>query len=223
MKRRIFPLVILLICSCQSLPIIQPFDKFSDVKELKMCSIFFPKGKWQFIHSIEATMPDKKNAFIMGITNISSSTREIRIVMMTIEGLVLFDAEYKGEIKINKGISPFDSYNFAKGIIEDVKLIFLLPEGRIDQAGYLKDGSHVCRYKDDEGIFVDINYKQGSAWEIIKYNKYDKITRYVKTISDIDKKSKHYSLIPQKIEMKAYGKHKYSLTLDLVKSEQLSD
>ncbi|MCJ7772673.1 MAG: hypothetical protein MUP22_06020 [Desulfobacterales bacterium] len=223
MKRRMFPLIILLVCSCQSLPMIQPFDKSSDEKEQEMCSIFFPKGKWQFIHSIEATMPDKKNAFIMGITNISSSTREIRIVMMTIEGLVLFDAEYKGEIKINKGISPFDSYNFANGIIEDVKLIFLLPEGRIDQAGYLKDGSHVCRYKDDEGLIVDINYKQDSTWEILKYNHYNKITRLVKTDSIIEKQGKQKSVIPQKIEMNAYGNHKYLLILDLIKAKLLSD
>jgi hypothetical protein len=223
MQRIIFLMIGLLFCSCKSLPIIQPFDKPLDVKDKKLCSMPFVEGKWQFIHSIEATMPNRKKAFLIGITNISSTDKKISTVMMTIEGLVLFEAQYDTQIKINKGVPPFDSKEFAMGIIEDVKLMFFRPEGKIEQIGYLKDGSRVCRYRDESRFFTDINIDLKKTWEIRKYNNYRRMTRLVNADTINVEKSNRKSEIPQKIELFAYGKHKYSLVLNLIEAKQLPE
>jgi len=44
---------------------------------------------------------------------------------------VLFEAEAGlGKLKVNRALPPFDSEDFAKNMIEDIKLIFFTPEGK---------------------------------------------------------------------------------------------
>lgn len=157
----------------------------------------------------------------MGITNISSETREIKVVIITIEGLVLFDAEYNGEVKIHKSISPFDSKEFANGLMDDIRLIFYKPEGRLDHIGYYTNGLRVCRYKDDEGFVVDINFNKGGSLEIRKYNKYNRLIRLVTIASINGKQRKNKAAIHQKIELIGYGRQKYTLMLDLIEAKRL--
>ncbi|MBW1641354.1 MAG: hypothetical protein JRJ76_00805 [Deltaproteobacteria bacterium] len=223
MKYKIFVLIILFTCSCKSMPAIQSFNQTSDKFDQKLCSHLFSEGKWQFIHSIESTMPNQKKTFILGITNISSRDKKIRVLMMTIEGLVLFDAEYDQELKINKSIPPFDSNEFASGLIGDIKLIFIKPDGEIVQSGYLKDGSRICRYRDNKGFVIDTNFNQDNTWAIRKYTRNNRLIRMVQTVSILEKQSKHKTFLPQKIELIAYGKHKYSLRMDLIEAKQISD
>jgi len=223
MKYKFVLLIIIFLCSCKSLPIIQPLDAVSAAHDKKSCSNLFPEGNWQFIHSIEATMPNKKKAFIIGITDISSASRKLDVVMMTIEGLVLFNAEYDHELKIKKAISPFDSKEFASGLVEDIKLIFFKPVGTIEKTGYLKDGSRVWRYRDEKGFVIDVEFKKENTCEIRKYNNYHKIIRLVKTSSIFKKEFKSKDGISQTIELIATGKSKYSLILDLIGSKKLKD
>jgi len=223
MKHRIFVLIILFTCSCQSLPAIQSFNQTSDKFDQKLCSHPFPEGTWQFIHSIEAAMPNQKKAFILGITNISSRDKKIRVLMMTIEGLVLFDAICDQELKINKSVPPFDSKEFASGLIEDIKLIFIKPNGEIAQSGYINDGSRVCRYRNNEAHIVDLYLNRDNTWVIKKYTSNNRLIRIVKTVSILKKQREQKSFIPQKIELIAYGKHTYSLRMDLIEAKQISD
>lgn len=217
MRFRILFLAIIFICSCSHLPEIQPVGKPSCKFDQKICSTPFLKGKWQFIHSIQATLPNRKNAFIMGVTNISERTRTINVVMMTVEGLVLFDAQYNGKITINKSIPPFNSTKFANGLMEDIRLIFFKPDGVLQHNGCFNDGYRVCRYQNKAGDNTDIIVKKDNTWTIKKYNKYNRLKRFVK-VDSIYKKTR----IPQKIEFTGYGSRPYSLTLDLIEAKQLA-
>jgi hypothetical protein len=221
MKRHLFLLIILSLCSCKSLPVIQPFDTSSNQFNRQLCSDLFPKGKWQFIHSIEATMPNNKKAFVLGVTRIDSRENKVSVIMMTIEGLVLLDAQYNQELRINKAIPPFDSNEFASGLIEDVRLIFFKPDGRMIQSGYLKGASCVCRYIDNEEYIVDLYLNQNKTWEIKKYNTYNKLIRRVKAFSILEKQGKLDTRIPQRIELFAEGDHAYSLQMDLIEAKQI--
>lgn len=216
MRFRILFLSIVFICSCSHLPEIQPTGKPSCTFDPKICATPFMKGKWQMIHSIQATLPNKKNAFIMGVTNVSERSRTIHVVMMTIEGLVLFDAQYDGKITINKSIPPFDSAQFAKGLMEDIKLIFCKPEGVIQNLGCSNNGSRVCRYSDETGEIVDIIVNSDNTWAIKKYNKYNRLKRFVQ-VDSIHKKTG----VPGKIELKGFGSRQYFLTLDLIEKKYL--
>ncbi len=220
MKRILCVLSVFLFSSCKSLPLIQPYPT-SDNLHPKICAIPYLQGKWQFIHSIEATTPSQNKAFVMGITDISSHSRSISVVMMTLEGLVLFDAEFDKDLTIRKGIPPFDSAEFAMALIEDIQLIFLLPSGRVEQTGYVNDSSKICRYRDDQGFAVDVTIHPDNTWTIRKYDQGNRLIRMVNMVST--QHDRHQNLIPQTIELMAYGYHRYSLMLNLVKANQGND
>ena len=219
MKQIILIFTALIFCSCKSLPSIQPFYK-EGIKQ-KQCFSPFPEGSWQFIHSIEAKMTNRKTAFITGVTNINSRTGKINTVMMTIEGLVLFDAEYDKQIRIHKSISPFDTMNFAAGLMKDVKLIFFHPQGELLAKGYTENGFPICRYHSELGI-VDIVLREDDTWEIREYDPYSRLIRCVKADSLNRQQANSYD-IPEKITLVSYGKHEYILILSLIKAKQLTD
>ena len=98
---------------------------------------------------------------------------------MSIEGLVLFDGIYEGEVVINRGIRPFDSKEFAKGLMNDIRMVFFPPVGKLSGTGILSNGSHVCRYINDTTTIVDVITDPNHNWEIRQYRNGD-LSRSVK-------------------------------------------
>ncbi len=54
--------------------------------------IFFPKGRWQFVHSIDFTMGDGAGATVVGV--ITLNEKDIECALFTLEGLTLFEAVF---------------------------------------------------------------------------------------------------------------------------------
>ena len=98
----LFLLGMLLLTACAGMPRINAVDTARASKALKACENAFPDGKWQFAHVIEANLPGGREAQLIGVTEMSSKPERIHAVMMTIEGLVLFDALEDGKLTINR-------------------------------------------------------------------------------------------------------------------------
>ena len=185
------------------------------------CGLPFPKGNWQFIHSIEATMPGGRNASVIGIMDISSDLETIHCIIVSIEGLVLFDGVYKGEVVINRGIQPFDSREFAKGLMNDIRMVFFRPVGKLTGTGVLSNGSHVCRYRNDAMTIVDVIIDPNHGWEIRQYrngNLNRSVKAYLKERA-IDGVRKAF---PGRIELSVNEDPGYALTLRLIRAEPLN-
>lgn len=226
--------------SCSSIPKIKPFDALQEKNIQNQCPGFipgfFPEKPRQFVHSIQASMPGGKKAFMMGITRIFPGKRTIHCIMMTIEGLVLFDAVFDKEIKINRGVSPFDSLNFAKGLMDDIRFIFFKPAMFL-KAGVLENSAGVCRYKDGLDRIVDIigsaalcggNLHDGNikssepphraalAYTMHQYKK-NKLARTLKAYYN-NPQNRNF---PDELELTAHKFPGYSLKLNLVESTRI--
>ena len=155
-------LLCLLLCigciliSCSSLPGLQAVEHSDRTELSQTCQRLFPNGKWQFVHSIEAVMPGGQRGLVMGVTVISSRNKSARCVLMTIEGLVVFDARYDQELVIHRAVAPFDQEGFAAGLISDIQLIFFMPQGPLVETGNDLNGASVCRYQNPDGGIVDL-------------------------------------------------------------------
>ncbi len=213
-------ITLMLTISCGSLPELEPgnLSIISDIHE--RCSIPFLDDKWQLIHSIEATMPDGKKGFVVGITVIAPQTGTIHCVIMTIEGLVVFDAQYDQKVVINRGIPPFDSVDFAKDLMNNIKLVFLEPDGQLIESGMLNNGSYVCRYRNNDGTIVDVIINQDNTWIIRQYNNRSCLTRTIRAYSR-RKPSVNQKMIPGRLELTSHGPAEHSLVLELIKAELL--
>jgi len=174
-------------------------------------------GKWRFVHSIEAVMPGGKRGTLIGICLISSETGTIHSVIMTIEGFVLFDARYDGELLVSRSIPPFDTPGFARGQMEDMKLIFFRPEGKPIRTGILENGSPACRYENSDGMTVDVIIRPDNSWEIRKYGRNAKLVRTVRAFRGQAADQKWVP--PERLELTAHGMMGYSLILKLMQAE----
>jgi hypothetical protein len=138
---------------------------------------------------------------------------------MTIEGLVLFDALSDHKTVIKRGISPFDSTAFAKGLMNDIKLVFFRPKGESTETGMLGKGSHVSRYGSDGNTTVDVITNPDFTWEIKQY-KNGRLARSVKAHIKRDMHSEDQYVVPDRLELTAHGVHAYALVLRLIRAER---
>ena len=208
-----------LVLSCSGLPQVVSQGDSADPQSVRECREPFPEGDWQLLHSIEATLPGGHKGFLMGLSVISSSNRTARCVIMTLEGFVVFDALYDKKISIQRAIAPFDSEVFARGLIEDINLIFFKPNGALKVSGLLKSGAAVCRYQNPDGRWVDIINRGVPDWEIRQYRPDNRLARTVKLMSA----GEPGKGIAEKIELKAHGSPGYELVMELVEAIPLDN
>lgn len=209
------------IIACSPLPKVLPVDGSALPELYQECRRPFPEGKWQLLHSIEATLPGGAKGWVMGVTIISSPGRTAHCVIMTIEGLVVLDAQYDRQLVVNRGVPPFDTDDFAEGLIKDIQLIFFPPEGPLTQAGIFKNGSSVCRHQNPDGQIVDVIARNDKGWELRQYGKDLRLSRTVRAFFDKNGGDSAQLGIPARLELTAHGSPGYALTMDLLEAVPL--
>ena len=206
----------LISCSALPLPSLQPTDRASRVELPQTCRQLFPNGKWQFVHSIEAVMPGGQRGLVMGVTIISSRNKSAHCVLMTIEGLVVFDARYDQQLVINRAVAPFDHEGFAAGLISDIQLIFFMPEGPLVETGNDPNGASVCRYRNPDGRIIDLVIDADHTRHIRQYNAQERLSRTVDAFFTKQEPEGDGPDFPDRLELKAHDVAGYTLIMDLV-------
>jgi hypothetical protein len=215
MTRIFMPILMtVLAVSCGGLPKISPVVSQNSSEISNKCHMIFPKKEWRFVHAIEADLPGGEKAFMMGITQIAPEQKTIHSILMTIEGLVLFDAVSAGTLTVNRAVPPFDSENFAKGLLADVRLMFLAPDGEPVQRGLTETGSWICRFQSLEET-TDVVVHQDNSWTIHQYHRH----RLRRVIHAHPKKGAEGGIMPETLSLTAAPE--YSLQLKLVEAEPL--
>lgn len=207
--------------ACSALPAIHPVDITSGTQLSRTCDNLFPNGKWQFVHSIETTMPGGQKGLLMGVIVISSRDKTVQCAIMTIEGIVVFDARHDQRLVIQRAVPPFDSENFAEGLIRDIQLIFFRPEGLLIETGNDKDGASICRYRKPDGRIVDLVIQSDRSWQIRQYNRNLRLNRTVTASFSKKNPAAEHPAIPDRLELTAHGVGGYNLMMDLVEAVPL--
>ena len=170
----------LLLCACASLQ--RPLPVISSGPEHReRCSLPFPVAPVRFISAIEAQLPDGKKMTLIGITVIDPGGRSVRAAIMTIEGLLLFDASTRNDvITLYRALPPFDGPEFRKALLRDVQFLLLTPAGEPQQYGRLDNGSSICRYGLAGGMTIDVIVHPDNSWELREYKNGSVATRIAK-------------------------------------------
>lgn len=210
-----------IVIACSALPRVHPVDKAAGTKLRRKCDNLFPNGKWQFVHSIETTMPGGQKGLVMGVSVISSRDKTAQCVIMTIEGIVLFDARYDQRLIIQRAVPPFDSEGFAEGLIKDIQLIFFAPKGPPVETGSDKDGASICRYHNSDGRIIDLVIHGDRSWQIRQYSRQLRLKRTVTAFFSQENPAKDQNAIPDRLELTAHGIAGYNLIMDLVEAVPL--
>ncbi len=211
-----------ILISCSTLPSLQPADRTVREELPQTCHRLFASGKWQLVHSIEAVMPGGHSGLVMGATIISSQDKSAHCVLMTIEGLVVFDARYDQQLVINRAVAPFDNDDFAAGLISDIQLIFFKPEGLPVETGIDPDGASVCRYLNPDGRIVDLVIESDHTWHIRQYTAHQRLSRTVDAFFTKQEFDGDGPDFPDRLELKAHDAAGYTLIMDLVEAVPLT-
>ena len=206
--------------SCSSPPKLKPLSSVIVPGSESRCAVPFVTGNWQFIHSIEAALAGGGTASVIGVTNIYSEREVVHCVIMTVEGFVLFDAVYDREVRVERGIPPFESKAFAEGLMRDISLVFFRPSGELTGSAVSADGTFTCRYKTGNKMVEDVRIHPDHTWDIYQY--VDKHLDRSVTAGPAGAEEKNEAFIPKQLELKAYGKYGYSLYLRLIEARRLN-
>jgi hypothetical protein len=215
-------LILLLIClpiACSHLPDIQPTPP-DDAPTGSFPASIFLQGDWQLLHAIEATGPGGGKQTLLGLSQISSHTRSAHCVMMTLEGMVLFQATFDdGTLSVQRAVAPFDRPGMAVGIVEDLRMVFFTPDRPYIQTGRLSDGTRAYRYQLPDGCTQDIETQDQTHWVIHRYDRRHRLVRTVRPVSDQGRSEQG---MPNQILLEARGLVGYQLRMTLVEAQPLT-
>ncbi len=211
MKRLSTLIVVLMLGACAYMPPIQPAETDRQYRVETRCRSIYPVGRWQLVHTINVRLRRGYQATLTGVIILSTADSRVHCVLMTLEGFVLFEAVDNGEVAVKRAFGPFDNPEFAKGVMRDIRLIFLAPEGRMQTAGRFDDGTEGCRYRTHDNRFVDIIGAADGSWQIQQYE-----PRKTVDVDAVD----HRGLSPR-LTLEAGGKASYTLVMTLIEAISL--
>lgn len=220
----LFLVLLLPLFACSSIPQINSPTPKEASRIQKGCRGIFPQGRWRFVHSIRVDLAEKQKTELIGITQISSRSRRLHCVLLTIEGLVVFEAKrVKGNTVIKKATPPFDTAQFAKGLMQDVQLIFFPPQGECIKAGLTNNKEKICRYKTGSSHIRDILMeKENGGWSVHHY-KDGNLARSLQAFPGDSTEKPLSSSYPQEILLEANTPSwDYSLKMSLIKARNLN-
>jgi hypothetical protein len=206
----------MLISSCSHLPDMKTLDPTRDQATMDVCGTPYVKTPYRFVHTIEATLPGDRSATLIGVTLVDPTRKSLHSVLMTLEGLVLFDGEFeRGALHVNRALSPFDQEAVAQNMMEDIRLLFLAPQEPAREAGVLKDGATLCRYKGNGGETLEILIRPDRTWKLETYvNPFERLRSVTATAMSKG--------IPGELELQGHSPGNYTLRMKLVGAEPVS-
>jgi hypothetical protein len=209
-------LLCLLLCSaCARLPAIHaPSEGSPGLYTPSDCLGIYPQGDWQFVHIIQAIPPNRQHYTMTGVVRMSSEKRTMHCVVLTLEGLVLFEAQIDTTVSVLRALPPFDAPGFARGLVEDLMLIFLPPDNPPETWGKMAGGAFVCRYPEKSGGTRDVVLPPAGPWEVRRYSDRGCLKKALKADNNRS--------IPDHLILKTHGVLGYDLALTLVEAEHLS-
>jgi hypothetical protein len=202
------------LASCARLPELQPDDVPGRLEGDPDFYILFPQGRWQLYHAIEATVPGRGKSMLTGVTVLSSSDRTIRCALMTVEGFVLFSGRYDGELTIDRCVSPFDRPEFARGLMEDLMLLFFAPEAALCRTGALERQGRVLRCTLPDRV-TDIVRKTEGTWEVLQYTSQNRLYRSIEAGRMVRIADRPFA---ERLTLRSYAFPGYQLELKLLEA-----
>lgn len=223
MTRHIPSILVTLFCAgCAGMPALSPAaDIRVHATLVERSRMPFLSGRWRLVHAIEADLPGGNRTALMGVTEADSVRGSVHAVMMSLEGLVLFEGVFDGTaLSVVRAIPPFDAPSFARGMIDDIVLLFFMPRGAPIACGSLPGGRSTCRFtvpgapNSSDAVMIDVSM-QASGWEVRRYPTGGLPGRRV-VIPSIDERG-----LPGTLELRAGGPAGYRLKLSLVEAERI--
>jgi len=133
--------------------------------------------------------------------------------LLTPEGFILFDAERRESgIAVRKAVAPFDSPAFARGLMEDVSLLFLPPQVKPRTWGKETDGTTICNWEGPDDSHTEIRGSMDSGWRILRRDKQGEV------IKEVVLNGPFVNGLASRMELRAFKPASYRLRMTLLQA-----
>lgn len=204
---------------CASLPRINPAAAAARSRLAARCSDLLPERPLRAVHAIAAELPFAGASSLLGVSLIDPAGQRLRAVLVSVEGLTLFDASAgPAGLRIHRAVPPLDDPDFGPGLVADVALLLLQPAGEPIAVGRREDGRGVCRFRGAAGGWVDL--LPATAAAPARIERWGADRRLYRSAVLSRQRDPHG--LARRVELTAPGLAGYRLLLDLVEAEPLS-
>lgn len=178
-----------------------------------LCSLPFTDKSCRYVYSLNAELPDSTRMTAMIVTVTDPAFEEIQAAILSLEGLVVFDATLSPDgMQVHRALPPFNRQRFAAGLMRDMQFIFMLPVGPPAITGMLDDGSTVCRYYDVLNSTVDVIVHPDGVCNVVQYSRYGKKLRGLKVHA-------LQNDTPAMMKFTSFNPNSYALSMRLISVE----
>lgn len=220
--RRLLLFAVAVLTACQSLPAIAPAPPATAPK-LHAMQPPFVQQPWRLVHSIESRWPDGGQGFMLGVLNIDPQTGTLDCAVLSLEGLLLFQARYAdGQLTVARALPPFHHPRMAGRMLEDIRLIFLAPADRVVEQGLGPDGRWTRRYESPLGT-IDVSVTDDENYTIRRFDSRNRLQRQVEIATCRTPETAGTEPVPCRITLKARGPGAYRLDMVLTEAQPLGE
>jgi hypothetical protein len=115
------------------------------------CERVFPPAPFEATHVVEASIPFSDDTSLIGVVAAQPNNQGFRSLLLSQEGIILFDATRRGEtIEVARALPPIDADGFGRHMTDDVRLVLIHPEGQRPEVGHTQQGARICRWTSGE-------------------------------------------------------------------------
>ena len=214
MRTLLFIPALLLLSACAQIPVLQPVDAHRQAQAVQSCQAHFSEGGWQLVHTINVHLASGRQATLTGVVILSPEDDAIQCAVMTLDGFVVFEAVDRGWLAVRRAFGPFADENFAHGVMDDIRFLFVAPKV-LATAGRFEDGFSGCRYRAERDRTVDLIEEADGGWQL---RQYDQLGYLLRTMTADAPDADGFS---HRMDLAASGRHPYHLTMTLVEAVRI--
>ena len=202
--------LVLALTACAAVPSYKPLVLQSG----GVCPGIFPTKAFRTVHLIDLKSPIIGKAVFIGAAKVEPQKDALHAVLMSAEGMVLFEAEYEnGNLKIINALPPLNDPAFAKGLMADVLFVLLKPAGGPVEQGVDEHGLTACRWTAEADTVLETALMPDGSVRIRLYGGDSRITKEALAWPPFDRET------PSRIRLKAFRPSSYSIELTLIEME----
>lgn len=210
--------ILVALCACATLPPLNP-----PIPEAHVTPPF-PQGRWQLVHRIEARFPGNHKALMLGALELDSAEGTLTCALMTVEGFTLFSAAFTpgdpDPLRVSRAVPPFDGPGFAQGLMDDLRLLFFVPQAARLVMGST-DHKPVWRYTHRDGAITDVVTRSPDLFRLALYTAAAECRRSAELTMQVSPDSMRG--IARHILLEAKGDAAYTLKMDLIDAVPLEN
>lgn len=178
------------------------------------CPDIYPAKAFRAVHQIEINSSLGGRSIFIGAAKVEPERDALHVVLMSVEGLVLFEAESEGgNLRVISAFPPLNDSAFASGLMADVSFVLLKPVGRPVEMGSDEQGLTACRWLTGTGAVRETTLLPDGA---VRMRLYDGQRRMLKEAAALPPYDRG---MPAKIRLRVFGPANYNIDLSLIAME----